>query len=76
MDTTEWILIGAIPVLLGIGVFVFMRARKPKEEATFYFRCPGCRRKLRYQPRQIGHKGMCSFCKEQFTFPAPVAGER
>jgi len=70
-STTTWILIIGIPVAIGIGLFLFVRSRPAKEEEILYFRCPGCKRRLKYRPRQIGHKGMCSNCKDQFTFPAP-----
>ena len=72
-STTTWILIVAIPLFIGIGAFLFFRRRSPKIEPPIYFRCPGCKRKLKYASRQVGHKGMCSSCREQFVFPAPGA---
>jgi hypothetical protein len=75
MDLT-YVYIG-IPILLGAAVLFFvLRARKPAEEEAVYTRCPGCKRRLRYMPRQVGHKAMCSHCKEQFVFPAPVRTAR
>lgn len=68
-DVTIWVLIGLGIVLLGGGLYFFLRSRKPVEEEPLYFRCPGCKRKLRYYSRQIGHKGQCNSCKEVFTFP-------
>jgi len=68
-STTTWILIVGIPVFIGIGAFLFSRRRGPKEEPALYFRCPGCKRRLKYFARQVGHKGMCANCKEQFIFP-------
>jgi hypothetical protein len=70
-STTTWILIIGIPLGVAIGAFLFWRSRPAREEGVLYLRCPGCKRRLRYRPRQIGHKGMCNNCKEQFTFPHP-----
>ena len=70
LSTTTWILIIGIPVMLGIGAMLLLRFRKPKAEEFLYLRCPGCKRKLKFSPRQVGHKGMCNNCKEQFIFPA------
>lgn len=69
-DPTLWIIVilGGLS-LVGGGVF-FFRSRKPKEEAIRYFRCPNCNRKLRYYPRQAGHRGMCNACKGRITFPS------
>jgi LPXTG-motif cell wall-anchored protein len=77
MDTTViWGLVIGIPVLALVGWLLFFRSRKPKIEPNHYFRCPGCKRKLKYLARQAGHKGMCSTCKEQFIFPVPAATHR
>jgi hypothetical protein len=70
-STTTWVLIIGIPIAIAVAVFLFWRSRPPKAEEILYFRCPGCKRRLKYRPRQIGHKGMCSNCKDQFTFPGP-----
>jgi hypothetical protein len=64
-----------LPIIIGavVAVFVwyiwFTRSRAPKEEEIYHFRCPGCLRKLRYMKRQVGHKGLCSYCKQSITFP-------
>jgi hypothetical protein len=52
-----------------VGLFVAARARRPKEEPVQHFKCPSCRRKLRYRQTQAGHKGMCPLCKQHLTFP-------
>jgi len=75
-STTTWALIVGTPVLVGVALFLFMRSRRPKEVELLYFRCPGCKRRLKYHPRQIGHKGMCANCKEQFIFPIPAPAGR
>ena len=75
-STTTWILIIGVPLLLGVGVFLFLRSRAPKVQELLYFRCPGCKRRLKYFPRQVGHKGMCSNCKEQFIFPTTAPAGR
>jgi hypothetical protein len=65
--TLPLIVVGAL-VVVGLG-FWFMRTRTPKEQPIYHFRCPGCLRKLRYQERQVGHKGECGYCKQSITFP-------
>jgi LPXTG-motif cell wall-anchored protein len=75
-DVTTWILMIGIPAGLGVGAFLFVRSRKPKEEPVHYFRCPSCKRKLKYLARQAGHKGMCGTCKEKFVFPIPQVSHR
>jgi hypothetical protein len=72
MNVTGWIILGTIGFLFAGGVFFFLRFRKPAQQAVYYFRCPGCKRKLRYHARQVGHRGKCGNCKEPLTFP-PIA---
>ena len=72
-DVTTWIIILVVLVILGAGGYFLLRTRGPKEEIALYFRCPRCKRRLRYYARQAGHRGMCSNCKEQFTFPSAAA---
>ena len=50
--------------LAAAGAFFFVRLRKSGGEAVYHFRCPGCKRKLRYHARQVGHRGMCSHCSQ------------
>jgi LPXTG-motif cell wall-anchored protein len=71
MDTTDVVfLILGVAVVLGVGGFLFLRFRRTKEEPMYHFRCPGCRRRLRYRQRQVGHQGGCSNCGQHITFPA------
>jgi hypothetical protein len=51
--------------------YALLRSRRTaeREEPVHSFYCPGCKRKLRYRQRQIGHPGMCPRCKQKFTFP-------
>jgi len=76
METTTLVLIvvGAIVVVGGgVGLWWLLGARARAGAAEYhYFRCPGCQRRLRYQRRQVGHKGECSNCKRELTFP-PVS---
>ena len=46
---------------------------RTKEEVVHHFRCPSCKRKLKYFARQVGHKGMCGSCREHFVFPTPLS---
>jgi rRNA maturation endonuclease Nob1 len=71
MDTTLLLVLGAI-LAAGAGVWVYLRARSPTAIRFFHFRCPGCRRRLRYKEPQAGHKGECSNCGRELIFP-PVS---
>ena len=72
LDITVWIILGIVVFLVAAGAFFVMRLRKSGEDLVYYFRCPGCKRKLRYYARQVGHKGRCGNCKEPLVFP-PIA---
>jgi hypothetical protein len=67
-NTTLLIVVGAI-VFLALGVWLFFRAKHSREEGYAHFKCPGCRRRLRYKRRQVGHKGECSNCGRGLVFP-------
>jgi ribosomal protein L37AE/L43A len=67
-NTTLLISLGAIFVV-ALGVCLYVRWRKPKEEGYAHFKCPGCRRRLRYKRKQVGHKGECSNCGRALVFP-------
>jgi hypothetical protein len=70
MGTTELLFIGvAVVAVLAIVAYVVVRSRRPREEAIYHFRCPGCKRRLRYRERQVGHKGTCSNCGQHLSFP-------
>ena len=69
MDTTVVVVVLGVAAVLVVGVVLFLR-RRPKEDDTFYhFRCPKCKRRLRYLARQVGHKGKCSNCLGDVLFP-------
>lgn len=70
MDTTVVVLIviGAV-VLVGVVVVLLLRRRKTVDDSFYHFRCPKCRRRLRYQSRQVGRKGKCSNCAGEVIFP-------
>ena len=73
MDTTTLaVIVGAVLFLAGGGYVLRRRRgerRRAEAEAYYYFRCPGCRRRLRFQARQAGRKGKCSNCGQEVTFP-------
>ena len=60
--------IGGI-VVVAVVAWLYLRSRTPTEEQYLHFRCPGCRRRLRYRARQVGHTGQCSHCHRALTFP-------
>jgi hypothetical protein len=59
----------AVAVGLAIAIFRWIRSRPAPEEPVYYHKCAHCRRKLRYRAKQIGRKGMCPQCRNQFVFP-------
>jgi hypothetical protein len=52
-----------------VGVYLYRRGRARSEEPFYHFRCPGCRRRLRFRGSQSGHSGQCSHCGKSLTFP-------
>jgi predicted RNA-binding Zn-ribbon protein involved in translation (DUF1610 family) len=69
MDTTVVLIALAVAAAAAVGVYVFLRGRSQQEEVYSHFRCPKCRRRLRYHTRQVGHKGECSNCGNEVIFP-------
>lgn len=69
MDATVLVIALIAVVGVGVGVFFFLRSRPKPEEAFSHFRCPKCRRRLRYLERQVGRKGKCSNCGGEVIFP-------
>lgn len=70
MDTTVVVLIViGVVVVGGVGVLLLMRRRKTEDDSFYHFRCPKCKRRLRYQARQVGRKGKCSNCASDVVFP-------
>ena len=51
------------------GLVWLLFFRQPREEQSFFFRCPGCGQKLRYLARKAGRPGQCPRCKQGCTFP-------
>lgn len=69
MDSTTLLILIAVLIAAAVGVFLFVRNRPKPEEEFSHFRCPKCRRRLRYMERQVGHKGKCSNCGGSVIFP-------
>jgi hypothetical protein len=70
MDPTFLVTVVASAAALAGGFLLARRLLRCREDRTFcHFRCPGCRRRLRFQARQVGHKGQCSKCGRDLTFP-------
>jgi hypothetical protein len=63
------VVVGVVVIVLAFGVFLFLKNRPKREEEFSHFRCPNCRRRLRYRKRQVGHKGKCSNCRKDLIFP-------
>jgi predicted RNA-binding Zn-ribbon protein involved in translation (DUF1610 family) len=76
MGTTEWVIVGVVIAgVVGLAVsgyrFAMKKARIAKAEEILHFRCPGCKRRLRFRARQAGNKGKCSHCGHDIVFPHP-----
>ena len=73
MDTsTIMVLAGTAAVLAGglLAYLLLLQRTRRQEAAVFHhFRCPDCRRRLRFQSRQVGRKGECSHGGHAVTFP-------
>jgi hypothetical protein len=66
-------MVGALGLAaLGGGAWFFLfRNKGPQVEPNYYYRCEGCKRKLKYTAKQVKRKGMCPMCKRTFIFPPP-----
>jgi uncharacterized paraquat-inducible protein A len=70
MSTTLWIVVIAGVPLVGLGAYLFWRSQQPRQEQAFeHFKCPHCKQRLRYLPKQAGNQGQCPRCKRSITFP-------
>jgi hypothetical protein len=72
MEPMALVLVAGAIIALAGGGYLFMRLkdRRRAEEAAFHhFRRPGCRRRLRFHARQVGHQGKCSHCGHDVIFP-------
>ena len=49
-----------------------LEGRSREDENYYHFRCPHCKRRLRFLAKQVGHKGKCSNCGCDVLFP-PVS---
>jgi hypothetical protein len=66
--------VGAVALLLAAAVaggYLGPRWRRSRQVVPAYdhFRCPGCKRRLRYLAQKAGHRGRCPTCKRDLTFP-------
>lgn len=62
----------AFPVAAGC-LLLFLRYRRNRvyyvDEEFGYFRCPYCKRRLRFALSKAGQKGRCPLCKRHLFFP-------
>jgi hypothetical protein len=72
MGAFGWILLVVVIGAGAVGYVWWLWTREVPAEETYHFRCPGCKRRLRYTSRQVGHQGACSNCGKALTFP-PVS---
>lgn len=66
--TTILLIVGGV-LFLAVVTYFFTRKRDPKPVEYLNLNCPGCKRKLRYLPRQAGHSGTCPRCNKALRFP-------
>jgi ribosomal protein S27E len=60
----------ALALIGGGYLLVRHKGRLRAAAASFlHFRCPGCKRRLRFLARQAGHRGECSHCGRELVFP-------
>jgi hypothetical protein len=70
MNTTVVVVIAAVAAVVATGVvLLFVRLRNREDDSFYHFRCPKCKRRLRYLARQVGRKGKCSNCAGEVVFP-------
>jgi hypothetical protein len=67
--TTTVIVLVALAAGAGVAVYLVKRSKPVVEEGFYYYKCPGCKRKIGYRKQQVGHKGACRRCRQQFVFP-------
>jgi ribosomal protein S27E len=53
--------------IVGVGLSLWMRSRRPEEEQFLRFRCPGCGQKLRFLASKAGRDSRCPQCQQRFT---------
>ncbi len=70
--TTLWIAVGVV-VMMGAS-YLFLRWRAGQgggqDDTVYHFKCPSCKRRLRFYGRQVGHKGICPHCRHAVVFPS------
>jgi predicted Zn finger-like uncharacterized protein len=69
MSPTFVILLVVAAAVVVMGGSLWLRSRRVKEEPTYHFNCPHCRRRLRFRHHQLGRPGGCPRCKKTFIFP-------
>jgi len=73
MDTSTLVAVAVMVLALAGGVYYLLarwrRQQRTQGEAFLHFRCRRCRRRLRFRAPQAGHKGKCSHCGQDVTFP-------
>ena len=73
MDTSVVVIVSlAVVLVLAVGGYFFLHRRTREDDTFYHFRCARCKRRLRYQAKQVGHKGKCSNCGGDILFP-PVS---
>jgi hypothetical protein len=74
-----------LPLVLGVfvvgagGAYLYLRLRRNQPtggEVEFtQFRCPSCKRKLRFPVHKAGSQGLCPSCKRRCVFPHVVRND-
>jgi DNA-directed RNA polymerase subunit RPC12/RpoP len=72
---TDYFLIGMVLFLFAGGGYLIARSVKrviPKRLVSgpiYLYRCPWCKRKMRFTERQAGNEGVCPNCKHALVLP-------
>jgi DNA-directed RNA polymerase subunit RPC12/RpoP len=69
VNPTDIILVVALVAGLAVGVFLYLRRPRVRQEPFYFCRCAICKRKFHYRRHQAGHKARCPECKHPFIFP-------
>jgi hypothetical protein len=58
-------------ILLLLAALAFFGHRRSAKTAIVYFRCEGCKQRLRYQAGKAGRGSICPRCYRRATLPQP-----
>jgi DNA-directed RNA polymerase subunit RPC12/RpoP len=72
---TDFFIVGMILFLFGGGGYLITRSmkrvlpRRVRSGPMYLYRCPWCKRKIRYGEKQAGREGVCPHCRHATILP-------